>query len=125
MKNTWFIILLFLTSGLYALYPIESYAQFPGFLQKVEYSYSNDDIKENQIVIRSNPQTDELIIELTSNYLKLIGQYEIYNIFGKMLLNGRIKEKITTISITGLPKGIYIIHVIINKKQYSKKFIVK
>ena len=66
-----------------------------------------------------------LIIEVTANFKKNTGIYEIYNIFGKRLLNGRIKEKITTLSIKDLPKGIYIAHVVIDKKQSSKKFIVK
>lgn len=126
MKNVWLIVLLFSITGLYAQYPGENYAKFPGLTQEIEYLYSEEnDTGGSLFIIRTSLSCVQIVIELTGENLKFPGKYEIYNILGRQLLNGQITEKTSTLSISALPKGIYILKVIIDKKQSSKKIIVK
>lgn len=129
MKNGWFIILLLSTIRVYAQSTVESHVPFIGLPKEIrgvgQMFSDRGEPNEDLFTIRTGFSSEQLIIELKDENTEHSGKYEIYNIFGRRLLHGQISEKTTTLSTTGLAKGIYVIKVISDKKQYARKFIIR
>ncbi len=66
-----------------------------------------------------------VVIVLTDENTKIYGNFEIYSITGKLVLNGLITTEETAVRVGNLSRGIYLAYVSVNKKQGTKKFIIK
>ena len=125
MKIVFIIAILFLLLSLRAQAPGEIHATFPQY----DYEKVGEGRENNPTVglfhIQTTASSEEVIIELIAEYETKKGSYEVYNIFGIRALHGRITGRATSFSTAGLPRGIYLLRVVIDKKQSTKKFIVR
>ncbi len=73
-----------------------------------------------------NPTTDNLTVQI-SNYNDEKLSYELYDIQGKLLINGQITSQQTQINTASLTPATYFIHIVDqkNKKVKSSKIIKK
>ena len=125
MKIVFIIAILFLLTGLRAQAPKEIHATFSQYdYERVGEGRDNKPTVE-LFHIRTKTSSEEVIIELVAEYEKIKGSYEVYNILGIRVQNGQITGRATTFSTAGLPRGIYLLRVIIGKKQSTKKFLVR
>ena len=125
MKIVFIIAILFLLTGLRAQAPGEIHATFPQYdYERVGEGRDNKPTVE-LFHIPTKTSSEEVIIELVAEYETIKGSYEVYNIFGIRLQHGRITGWTTTLSTAGLSRGIYLLRVIIDKKQSTKKFLVR
>ena len=83
-------------------------------------SLGNNFNKDN-IRIYPNPAKDKVNIEIV-NYENLDIEYKIYNILGKLILQGKTTK---TIDIKYLSKGVFIIEIKLDYNKYHKKLIIK
>jgi len=119
------IAFLLLLTGLLAQTPGEIHATCPQY----EYEKVGEGSENNPTVglfhIQTTASSEEVIIELFAEYETIKGSYEVYNIFGIRVQHGRITGRATNFSTAGLPRGIYLLRVIIGKKQSTKKFLIR
>ena len=74
-----------------------------------------------EIVVYPNPVEDELNIRTSNN---LTGKdFSLFDIYGRKILGGKIKEKITKFSVEYLAKGVYILQI--NGGQKASFRIIK
>jgi hypothetical protein len=71
-----------------------------------------------EINIWPNPASERLNIDVESDAAL---NYQIFNLSGEKILEGIIKS---SVDISGLAAGIYIIHVAVNEESYFEKIIV-
>jgi hypothetical protein len=125
MKIVFIIAILFLLTGLRSQDPRGIHAAFPQYeYEKVGEGSENKPTVE-LFHIRTTASSEEVIIELVVKNEIIKGSYEVYNIFGIRVQHGRITGRTTTLSTAALPKGIYLLRVIADKKQSTKKFLVR
>ena len=72
----------------------------------------------NQITLYPNPVKKQLNIELLNNQSN-IDTYNIFDINGRIILNGNLSNGLNQINVENLSKGIYIL----NAENINKKFI--
>jgi hypothetical protein len=125
MKNIIIIAMLFLLTGLQAQAPGLIHATFPQYVYEQVWEGRENKPAIELFHIRTTNSSEELTIELVAEYETTKGSYEVYNIFGVRVLHGRITGRTTTLSSAGLSRGIYLLRVIIDKKQSTKKFLVR
>lgn len=75
----------------------------------------------SDLVIYPNPSTNELTIE--QNYIESYYRYEIYNLIGESLNFYDSFEKKTTIDVSNLDSGTYILKVVTSKGIFYRKFL--
>jgi hypothetical protein len=84
-------------------------------------SFSKENIN-SRIEIYPNPSSNHLFISLRNN--DNLSKFQIYNVSGQKLKEGRIESMNDAIEIKSLLKGFYIISLIDEeKKRYSKTFL--
>jgi len=119
------IAFLLLLTGLLAQTPGEIHATFPQYEYEKVGEGTDNKLSVELFHILTTASSEEVTVELFAEYEKIKGSYEVYNIFGIRVQHGRITGKTTTLSKAGLPRGIYLLRVIIGKKQSTKKFLVR
>lgn len=77
---------------------------------------------ENNFKIYPNPVRNTLLIETDKNFNE--GEYLLYSSTGKKILSGSI-QNITTVDVSGLETGMYIVRIMNKNQSISKSFIVK
>lgn len=77
----------------------------------------------NNILIYPNPTNAEFILETNQTTFSASDKIEIFSIIGEQLYSTRIKSKKTSISLSKLAKGTYIINTNINEMQKTFKII--
>lgn len=86
------------------------------------YGVSVDNLRNNQIFhIYPNPASNELNIKIESNLLG--SQFRIINVLGQEIKQGELSSLISTIDVSKLPKGSYI--MLIGTGNYSHPFLVE
>lgn len=87
-------------------------------------SSSTEQTNLKSIVITPNPASNivDLIVNTEDSHLG--GQYQIMKLTGGTVQKGILNGEKTTLNISNLSKGIYIVQVTINNKNYSDKLIV-
>lgn len=80
-----------------------------------------NDLDESLLKIYPNPFNDQLTInyELKSNAVAI----EVYNLIGEKMITTTMNQNQTTINLTGLVDGIYLLHVIDGGEYVTKKII--
>ena len=87
-----------------------------------DYWYE-DNMDDLNILIYPNPTTSSINLRITNNEQALQGEAKIYNSSGAQLMDISIVQQQTTINMSHLPSGIYIIILNINKKTTQWKII--
>lgn len=72
-------------------------------------SISEKSISDNLISIYPNPASNEIQVNTIENMRNL--PYKVYDQSGKSVLKGKLNENYTTITISSLSKGIYILSI--------------
>jgi polyhydroxybutyrate depolymerase len=83
---------------------------------------ATDETPENQLDIRisPNPVTDILTINSTEH---LYTSLEIIDLAGKIVVKNQINGINTTLNLSNLPNGLYILHLQNEKGRFNTKFI--
>lgn len=76
---------------------------------------------QNMISISPNPAND--LINIKTNSSLMGSTYRIFEITGKVILNGKISSENSQIDISKLSKGIYFLETSINEKQHILKIV--
>jgi hypothetical protein len=71
-----------------------------------------------------NPTKDKIILSLTDNSLHNLS-YAMYDIKGRIVAKGTVNKENTSISMTYLATGVYILKIHQNKKQLKVFKIIK
>ena len=75
---------------------------------------------EQEVLIYPNPAKDEVFIEIDDKYDKV--QYSVFNIYGKLVQSGKIKNNTRSIDISDLVGGTYLLEF---KDQKNNKIAVQ
>ncbi len=85
--------------------------------QDVINAIGNTPINNNSLIIYPNPSSGNIRIESNN----IITQINIYSIEGKLMHRfDRVKSKTLSIDISDLNKGLYLIEVVDNKRNWTK-----
>jgi hypothetical protein len=82
---------------------------------------SNGEIENSSLQIFPNPANDNLTVRLFND--KPAGEIRIYNLLGQQYRALTISGDHTTIDVSDLSKGIYIMYLATDKNIYRQKFI--
>ncbi len=85
---------------------------------------TNPIIKEQSFEIFPNPTSGQLWIKNPNSKEDFIS-VEIFNSFGKKLMEFETSEEITQIDLSEKPKGVYLIRIKSGSKVFSEKIIVQ
>ena len=75
------------------------------------------DILTDPFSLYPNPVEDYLIIDIDSEF-----QSKVYSVNGTLLLEGNNQKPL---DLSNFSRGIYLLHLIIDEKLYTKKIIKK
>ncbi len=67
-----------------------------------------------------NPTKDFLTINVENFKISKL-YYQIYDLNGKLIENKKLTQKETTISVSNLPSGTYLVKVIKSKSLYNRE----
>jgi len=81
--------------------------------------YIKKEMKQG-LIVYPNPSTDNITIKQTSN--TNLENYEIYDMLGKSVMTGKLKES-TLVNIELLPNGLYFIKAFNENNCFTKKLI--
>jgi YD repeat-containing protein len=81
----------------------------------------------NTITVYPNPTTRFLNIKLPENVFEKNTIFKLYDINGKLVTSHQteIKENSAQINVENLSKGVYLLHLTSNNKNWSQIFIKK
>ncbi len=79
-----------------------------------------DSFELHQLGLFPNPASNNLIVDVD-----IESNFEIYNILGEKVKNGKLKPNKNTINLTGLSKGVFILKLINKNFEASKRFVIK
>ena len=90
---------------------------------KIVNTTVSDEVQENQqivpdIFVYPNPAENSLTIQSAQN--SSIGEYVIFNIYGQIVLAGKIETTSDQINVSGLTGGFYLIKLADNKSKLVK-----
>ncbi len=96
----------------------------PGFIcvQECLVSSTTEAISE-EVQIYPNPVTDDLTIDAGAEQIR---ELSIYDSFGRLLHHENRRELLTpktTVSLKTFPKGLYVLNLKTNYKNYSRKLL--
>jgi len=77
------------------------------------------------ILVYPNPGSGLVNIDIQSSSPQEDLSLSIYETFGKMILTSKLNNKKSTIDISSLAKGLYIIHVSNDNYQVAKKILIQ
>jgi len=75
------------------------------------------------IVIAPNPVTTQLTFTLPENINQ--ATYAMYNMQGKIQKTGSTNQKQTTIDVSAIQRGLYLLKIITNQEIYTKKVLIQ
>lgn len=78
--------------------------------------------KVNAVNIYPNPSSGKFSIALPSNEKTLI---EVYDMKGGKVFSGESESELHELNLTDYPKGVYIVNIISNSNQCSKKIVLE
>lgn len=81
---------------------------------------SNDDFNLSQLSVYPNPTTGILNISLNNSF-----SYEIYDLQGRVILNGTSDEFNTELNLDSFSNGVYLVKVSSGNSTQTKKIILK
>jgi hypothetical protein len=93
----------------------------PNYCDNFIYT-SNQLITEEEISIYPNPANKELFIRKPELYKQI--KITIYNAYGNTIKKQNLQNGTSSVDISDLSSGIYIIQILTEQKSYIKKFIV-
>lgn len=152
MKTTIKYLLLFIGISVYAQDQVETTYEYDNlnrlvkvvFTGETEKNYVYDDLGnrialnittlsidtetlKNSITVYPNPTDSFLNIKLPQTILDKDISIKLYDINGKQIKNQKItlKNNSVNINVEQIPKGVYLIHLINNDKNWSQLFIKK
>ena len=75
--------------------------------------------------IHTYPNPASETVSILFEDLETSAQYQLFDLFGRNLMNGTIMEEETTLNISGLANGIYLLKVIEGNRVLGTAKIVK
>ena len=115
-----------LVSGTFAHYPLQIGGLFIAKMNTVVTGVEDVNSKENGIKVYPNPATEQLHIELNTNYSAL-NRITIYDLQGRELLNKHLNESKTknvSIDVSNLPKGMYVLRASTNEHAVFSNIVI-
>ncbi|MGJ8667773.1 MAG: T9SS type A sorting domain-containing protein [Patiriisocius sp.] len=103
----------------YAVNIVDSCLSAP-FEVTVNISLGLDNLENNQLIVYPNPAKNTLFVQNSSQ----IEEIEIYSITGKKVFEAKPKSNNTTIEVSSLTNGMYILTVISEGKRSQRKFLI-
>jgi len=86
--------------------------------------YFVEKIAQTEIKIYPNPTTEKITLEFSGDVrVENFRPLQIYSLSGQLLREQHVHSTITTISLAGMPKGVYILKVNVNGKTEDWKII--
>jgi hypothetical protein len=85
--------------------------------------YFVETIAQTEIKIYPNPTTEKITLEISGWQDLQTGVFKLFSLHGQLLKDYPIHSSTTIISLSELPKGVYILKVIINGKSEDWKII--
>ena len=92
-------------------------------LQEVEYEYFIEKIAQTEIKIYPNPTTEKITLAISRWENLQTGMFKLYSLNGQLLQEQLVHSLTTTISLIGMPKGVYILKVNVNGVTEDWKII--
>ena len=86
-------------------------------------TYFLETLAQTAIKIYPNPTTEKVTMEITGWEALQTGVFKLYSLSGQLLQEQPVHSLTTTISLSGLPKGSYILKVKINDSTENWKII--
>ena len=86
-------------------------------------TYFLETLAQTAIKIYPNPTTEKVTMEITGWETLQTGVFKLYSLSGQLLQEQPVHSLTTTISLSGLPKGAYILKVQINDQTEDWKII--
>ena len=80
-------------------------------------------IAQTEIKIYPNPTTEKVTLEISGWETLRNGNFTLYSLTGQLLQDHPVHSLTTTVSLSTLPKGTYILKVQINNKTEDWKII--
>lgn len=80
-------------------------------------------VSEREIKIYPNPTKGLLKIEIPDVENITSGEAVIYNMSGQLILKKKLSSKQTEVDLSSRPKGVYILHISIDKEKTVWKII--
>lgn len=95
---------------------------FSGFMVGTDQSLATNNVIKSEVAIYPNPVKDMLNIQLPSNMKG--GVAHIYDLSGKLIKTEQIKTGVTSLQVSSINKGVYIVDIKLNDgTKVTKKFI--
>lgn len=88
-----------------------------------DFGTTNADMDLNNLVVYPNPTTDMIRLNLLNNENLVGGEIICYNLAGKVVKKWDIKDLASTISVSDLSSGTYVLSVQSDQEVYKTKFI--
>ena len=89
-----------------------------------DINYVSIEEKNISQYIRIHPNPTNGMIEIKSNNLN-IKQIELYDIFGKLLMEKKTNESIVTLDVSPYAKGMYLLRYTLSDDTQQTKKIIK
>jgi len=85
--------------------------------------YFVEKIAQTQIKIYPNPATEKITMQIAGWEDLQTGNFKLFSLTGQLLQEHPVHSETTTISLSNLPKGAYILKVQINERHEEWKII--
>ena len=85
--------------------------------------YFVEHLDQVEIKIYPNPTTEKVTLEISNMEKLQIGNFKLYSLTGQLLQEHHVYSTATTVSLSGLPYGAYILKVQINDRIEDWKII--
>lgn len=83
---------------------------------------TQDNRFEKQIFVYPNPVNEQVFI-VVSDQAAVFNKYNLLDVSGRSVLNGVLSDRITTLNVQHLEKGIYILRLTDGKRSVSRKVV--
>ncbi len=87
--------------------------------------FFEETLDDTQVRIYPNPVETQMTIRVSGYAPSMQGEYSLYNITGIMVAKRRITGETTLVDMGRYPKGIYILHIILNGQPTAWRVIKK
>lgn len=87
--------------------------------------FFEETLDDTQVRIYPNPVETQMTIRVSGYAPSMQGEYSLYNITGTMVAKRRITGETTLVDMGRYPKGIYILHIILNGQPTAWRVIKK
>ncbi len=87
--------------------------------------FFEETLDDTQVRIYPNPVETQMTIRVSGYAPSMQGEYSLYNITGIMVAKRRFTGETTLVDMGRYPKGIYILHIILNGQPTAWRVIKK